>query len=264
MNKITANHEKGFSHTLIIVAVFSTILISSVGYGVYSTANISGQKNTGVSAGKTIDKPQPLERVTKQTKAEQPSAPASSNSTNTSDQATVVEPPKVPAVPVVPKPAPISTPTFSTTINIIGDLTCQSSTLEALKLLSIKAPTHYSTVTKYISIIECASQGSGMFAYESPPRYLVGDATRNAGTVWYAGTIVHDAGHSKLYNDYLITNSGQSVPNDAWTGEAAERSCLDAQYDVLGKIGGAQYQLDYIQNVINTQYYNVPYDQRWW
>jgi hypothetical protein len=32
----------------------------------------------------------------------------------------------------------------------------------------------------------------------------------------------------------------------------------------LGKIGGTQYQLDYVANVINTQYYNVPYSQRWW
>lgn len=163
-----------------------------------------------------------------------------------------------PAMPAAPLAA------FTTPVQIRGDAGCQSSTIEALKLLSHKAPAHYATVTKYVGIIECASQGSGMFAYENPTRYLVGDATRNAGTVWYAGTIAHDAGHSQLYHAYLIANPGSSVPNDVWTGESAEKTCLEAQHDALSKIGGTQYQLDYIRNVINTQYYNVPYDQRWW
>jgi hypothetical protein len=103
-----------------------------------------------------------------------------------------------------------------------------------------------------------------MYAYENPPRYVVGDATRNAGTVWFAGTIAHDAGHSKLYHDYLTANPGQPVPNDVWTGEKAEKTCLEAQQDALGKIGGTQAQLDYVSNIINSQYYNIPYDQRWW
>lgn len=153
---------------------------------------------------------------------------------------------------------------FVTSIVIKGDSTCQSSTLSALKLLNDNAPTHYSIVKSYVGVIECVSKGSGMAAFETPPRYMVGDATRNAGTVWFAGTIAHDAGHSRLYHDYLSNNPGQSVPNDVWTGEAAERTCLEAQYDALSKIGATQSQLDYVRNIINSQYYNTPYDQRWW
>jgi hypothetical protein len=153
---------------------------------------------------------------------------------------------------------------FTTPIQIRGDAACQSDTLAALQLLSAKAPTHYATITQYIGIIECASQGSGIYAYDNPPLYLVGDATRNAGTVWYAGTIAHDAGHSKLYHDYLSAHPGQPVPDDVWTGKSAEITCLAAQYDALSKIGGTQSQLSYVQNVINTQYYNIPYAQRWW
>jgi len=160
--------------------------------------------------------------------------------------------------------APAPTPPFVTPIQIRGDAACQASTIEALKLLNQKAPTHYETVTRYVKVIECASQGSGMFAYENPPRYLVGDATRNAGTIWYTGTIAHEAGHSKLYHEYLNTHPGSSVPNEIWTGQSAEKTCLEAQYDALSKIGGTQSQLDYVRNVINSQYYDVPYDQRWW
>lgn len=179
------------------------------------------------------------------------------------DQAKAAAPPATKPAPA-PKRSVAAPATFTTPIQIRGDAKCQSDTLAALQLLSTKAPTHYATIIQYIGIIQCVSQGSGIYAYDNPPLYLVGDATRNAGTVWYAGTIAHDAGHSKLYHDYLSTHPGQAVPDSVWTGQSAEITCLAAQYDALTKIGGTQSQLDYIQNVINTRYYNIPYDQRWW
>lgn len=134
----------------------------------------------------------------------------------------------------------------------------------ALKLLHDKAPGHYAVVVKYMGIIQCLASGSGMYAYEDPPRYVVGDATRNAGTIWYAGTIVHDAGHSKLYHDYLDANPDQAVPTDVWTGQNAEATCLAAQADALSQIGADQATIDYVNNIINTQYWNIPYSERWW
>lgn len=103
-----------------------------------------------------------------------------------------------------------------------------------------------------------------MYAWEKPPRYQVGKETRNAGTIWYAGTIAHDSCHSKLYIDYLVSNPSNSVPNEVWTGREAEEQCLDVQYDALAKIGADQNTLDYVQNVINTEYWNVDYNNRWW
>lgn len=151
---------------------------------------------------------------------------------------------------------------FSTPIKIIGDNNCQSDTLNALQLISEKAPTHYAIVIKYIGSIECVSEGSGMFAYENPPRYAVGDKTRNAGITWYAGTIVHDAGHSKLYNDYKDSN--ESVPSDVWTGKNAESICIQAQLDAVIEMNGPQDQIDYIKKSLDTDYYNIPYSERWW
>lgn len=238
--------EKGFSHIFIICAVLVCLVIGLVGHRVYRGIDKS-------EVVPTLGSSESLEQTNEQTKEEDisPIPPAP------------VEVPPEPA-PQAPAKTPKSNPAFTTTIQIKGDAACQSTTMEALKLLSVSAPSHYSTVTSYVSVIECAAQGSGMFAYESPPRYLVGDATRNAGTVWYAGTIAHDAGHSKLYHNYLSAHPGQSVPDDIWTGEAAERACLDAQHDAVSKIGGTQAQLDYLKNIINSQYYNVPYEQRWW
>ncbi len=149
-------------------------------------------------------------------------------------------------------------------IKIIGAGDCVSKTNQALNLLKDKARIHYDDVVGYVGVIECAEAQSGMFAWENPPRYQVGKATINEGTIWYTGTIVHDAYHSKLYNDYLLENPGTKVPDEVWTGKNAEAQCLAAQYDALSKIGASQDTLDYVNNSINTEYWKVNYSQRWW
>ena len=106
--------------------------------------------------------------------------------------------PSAPASQPAPRPA---VPAFSTPITIKGDDACKADTLNALKAIANSAPGYYSVATRYISVIECVGAGSAMYAYESPPRYAVGDSTRTAGIIWYASTIVHDANHSRLYHE---------------------------------------------------------------
>lgn len=177
--------------------------------------------------------------------------------------APVVTTPEPTPKPVAPKPQP--KPAFTAPISIEGDEDCYNDTLAALELIAEKAPGHYAVVTQYIGVIKCVTQGSGMEAYLTPPRYLAGDVTRSGGTMWYAGTIVHDAGHSKLYNDYLTSHPDEEfVPGDIWTGQNAEAACLAVQHDALAEMGADKGTLDYVANVINSGYWNVPYDQRWW
>ncbi len=149
-------------------------------------------------------------------------------------------------------------------IEIIGNSDFIEKTNEALDLLGIHAPGHYARVIKYIGIIEWVDEGSGMFAWEDPPLFKVGEATVGAGTVWYAGTIVHDSIHSKQYHDYLAENPSGPVPDEVWTGENAEAQCLDFQYDALEEIGADQETLEYIKNVLETEYWDIEYDKRWW
>lgn len=167
---------------------------------------------------------------------------------------------------ITPSPTTLLSP-FSNepyTIKIVGDDTCKQQTNDALNLLKTKDYDHYVYVTNYVGIIECADQGSGMFAYENPPRYLAGKSTREAGSIWYAGTIVHDATHSKLYNDYLKNHPNETVPANVWSGKDAEQKCIDIQVDALAKIGADQAVIDYAKNAINANYWDVPYDQRNW
>jgi hypothetical protein len=168
-------------------------------------------------------------------------------------------------------PTPTILPTFTPTptptafnIAIEGDDVCVTQTQDALNLLKSKAPSHYENVIKYIGVIECVESGSGMSAYMTPPRFKVGKATRDTGTIWYAGTIVHDAHHSKQYNDYLSTHPNESVPTDVWSGAQAERECLDIQYNALQQIGAPQSYLDHVQKSKETEYWNIPEENRWW
>lgn len=240
------NHsESGFGHLVLFGGMlFVVVATSLIGLRIHSLNHKSYSQNpsSSINTSTAGAKPTTEKKASKE--------PTSQTNTSTKSSA--------------PISSPSTTTAFTTQIQIKGNSSCKSDTLSALRLLHDKAVMHYSVVTKYISIIECVSKGSGMYAYENPPRYVVGDATRNAGTIWYAGTIAHDAGHSKLYHDYLTSHPGQAVPDDIWKGKNAEVSCLDAQYDALSKIGATQSELNYVKNIITSQYYNIPYSERWW
>jgi len=149
-------------------------------------------------------------------------------------------------------------------ISIVGDDSCKTKTNQSLELLKNKAKNVYEIVTFHIGVIECVDEGSGMRAYDTPPRFLAGKATVDAGTIWYAGFIAHESCHSYLYSNYLKENpQSNSVPSDIWTGENAEAECLDFQYDALVLIGASQFTLDYVENMIESKYWEIPYEDRW-
>lgn len=233
------HNENGLNHVLVIALSVVVLALGATGYRVYSSQQRTDTPAEAADQAETADE------------APEEAVPAE-----------VIETP--PAQSTTPKPKTPALAEFTTPITIKGDDKCRSDTLAALKLVSDKAPAHYATVIKYVGVIECIDKGSGMYAYEAPPRYVVGDVTRNASTMWYAGTIVHDAGHSKLYHDYLDAHPGESVPYEEWGGEESERLCLEVQHDALTKMGADQYILDHVRNSINTQYWNIPYEDRWW
>jgi hypothetical protein len=90
-----------------------------------------------------------------------------------------------------------------------------------------------------------------MWAYEQPPRYTVGDPTAFYSVTWYASTIAHDATHSEFYHQYLALN-GEPVPDSVWGGVEVERFCISYQLDVLRRIGGTAYEVDYLAKQTGT------------
>lgn len=193
-----------------------------------------------------------------------------------------VLPTALPTATVIPTPIAIATPTLIPTvmptvtpitaphaglfaISIKGDSGCISDTEQALQLIKDRAFSYYERIVRYVGVIECAERGSGMYAWESPPRYLVGSVTRNSGTLWYAGTIVHDAYHSELYHTYRSDHPDQVVPDHIWTGRDAEFVCLQVQAEALYQMGADQSTVDYVRNeAINTNYWEGNYEDRWW
>lgn len=147
---------------------------------------------------------------------------------------------------------------------IVGDSGCLSDTNAALQLLKEKAPIHYSVVNEYIKVIECSDKGSGMYVADNPPKALIGRPTMKAGVDWYASVLAHESCHSKQYRDYKAEHPSEIVPSEMYHGRAAETQCLNVQYDTLQKLEAPRYLTDYIKKVIDTEYWDVPYGERWW
>jgi len=151
-------------------------------------------------------------------------------------------------------------------MEIKGDRNCKIETRTALKLLAHHTPYYFNRVVKYIGVIDCESGGSGMYAYENPPRFVVGDKQREAGIYWYTSVLVHDATHSMLYHQYLARHPGVRVPDNAWIGRKAEDISNNAQAYVLQNIGAPEYYenyyLDYLNKIRSLPYWDVPVGER--
>jgi hypothetical protein len=120
-------------------------------------------------------------------------------------------------------------------------------------------------------VIQAVDKGSGMYAWEKPPRFAIGKKSldlhgvgREMRSIILASTILHDAVHSKLYNDYLLEHPGSTVPENVYSGKDAEQLCLAQQYEAVKMMGGNQWALKYIKNAINYKYYEVPVEKRDW
>jgi hypothetical protein len=119
-------------------------------------------------------------------------------------------------------------------VQIIGSSDFVIQTRLALSLLETKAPEAYRKIQTYVGLIE-QGQHSGMWVWEEPPRYEVGDATAFSSLTWYASTIAHDATHSELYHN------GQE-----WEGIPAEQFCNTYQLEVLKQLAAPQDEIDYL------------------
>jgi hypothetical protein len=153
---------------------------------------------------------------------------------------------------------PPSPPSSYGGIEIRGNADFIAQTIAALSLLEKNAPDAFQKIQTYVGIIE-QGEHSGMWAWEQPPRYEVGDATAFFSVTWYASTIAHDATHSELYAQYLLTHPGEPVPDNAYGGVEIERFCIGYQLEVSKRIGAPQSELDYLSTLDGT-HCDLDYD----
>jgi hypothetical protein len=153
---------------------------------------------------------------------------------------------------ITPEASPTpSDPTIYGAIRIEGSSEFIAQTRAALALLEARSPDAYLKIQNFVGLIQ-QGQHSGMWAWETPPRYEVGDETAFYSVTWYASTIAHDATHSELYLQWLNAHPGESVPDDVWGGVEIERFCNGYQLQVLIKIGAPQNEIDYMSTLDGT------------
>lgn len=127
----------------------------------------------------------------------------------------------------------------------------------------------FADVEPYIAIIREAER-SGMRAYDPKPTYEVGAPTWQHSELWYAGCIVHDGYHSKLYHEAKVMRGGAEPPPESWTGAEAERGCLALQLRALVELGADSPLVDYVKRMLeNPTYHGDPkswadYNMRKW
>ena len=146
-------------------------------------------------------------------------------------------------------------------ILIFGTDEFVEKTEDALFFIKEKSPRSYELVTNYVSIIQSAEK-SGMRAYNNPPTFEVGSRTARSNLRWYASTIVHDAYHSKLYNDYR-KKFNRKVPSEIWTGRNAENACLSVQEDFMKDAGAPERVIKYIQKGRTRDYFSDYKNRNW-
>ncbi len=144
---------------------------------------------------------------------------------------------------------------------VVGAPPFAEQVVQALTLLRAKSPAGYAVVTNYVGVIQ-QDEHSGMHAERQPPVFQLNDRSAFYSVTWCAGVIAHDAVHSKLYHEYRSAHAGP-VPDDVWTGHAAERVCLDQQLRVLKEIGAPAREIDYFKT-LTPDYADVPYQKRNW
>ena len=136
-------------------------------------------------------------------------------------------------------------------IAIVGEPKFVAQTRAALALLERKDIEAFTKVQTYIGVIE-QGKHSGMWVWESPPRYEVGNVTAFFSVTWYASTIAHDATHSELYARYYMAHPGKAVPEEIYGGVAIERFCNAYQIEVLKHINAPQSEIDYMATLDGT------------
>ncbi|MBI2589022.1 hypothetical protein HYW35_02360 [Candidatus Saccharibacteria bacterium] len=150
-------------------------------------------------------------------------------------------------------------------IKIIGNDNFIEQTKAALDLLQSKAPDYFKMVVDNMGIILRVKSGSSIQVEKTPPRFFASDRLFEAGTAWFASTMVHDGNHALQYRKYEKEHPGQVVPEDVFFGEKAELECIAIQADALTEIGAPQWQIDWLTNyAAQTKYWNIPNNQHDW
>jgi hypothetical protein len=151
-------------------------------------------------------------------------------------------------------------------ITIYGNEDFINLTIKALELLREIIPDTYQLVGKHIGDIVSGTP-SGVFTsmrWLGPTFVTISPSCSNGSTREYAGVLAHEAYHCELYSNAERGGLGSHVERSVYSGENAERLCLQYQCDVLRKLGMSEVEVQAYQGLIRTKWWEVPYEKRDW
>jgi hypothetical protein len=190
------------------------------------------------------------------TEATQPSAtPESKRPTATATPGTAVPAPPAPTATIEPT-ATTAPPQPGGEVQVVGTQDFVTWTNRALAMLQTNAPTWYQQVSHYLIEILQVPTGTGRITVGSRT-FQAGPETAHAPTlsetqqlVWYAGAIVHDSCHERLYE------AGKQ-----FGGKQGEIACLQDQKAALLLIEPDPFLSNYVQGLIDGA--DDPANQYW-
>lgn len=149
-------------------------------------------------------------------------------------------------------------------LEVRGTKHFQSQVVSALVLLSTKSPEAYVVLTNNVGLIAQARH-SGMAAYLNPPTIELTDRSVSYSITDCAGNLAHESFHSKLYHDFLREHRNEPVvPDEVWTGEDAEKRCVEHQQRVLRAVGAPAAEIQWYTWNPTNRYWEIPYEKRDW
>ena len=140
-------------------------------------------------------------------------------------------------------------------IKLIGSRDFIERTKEALNLLRDNDFISYKVIINYLGAIVENKLDIGL-SYFDPlkevPSAFMTTYCCMYDLKWYAGALVHEAYHAKLFNDAIIDDKN---PFDEYRGYSAEMYCLTKQIMCLKKINAREADILYAIE---------HYDKKWW
>ena len=148
-------------------------------------------------------------------------------------------------------------------IEIRGRQAFRDRVAAALRLLHAGAPAAFSLCEQYFDLV-IMSRHSGVHVEMRPGIVMLGEWAIEASARYLASGLAHEAFHCSLYWSYRDRHPGRDAPTDVFSGERAERECLEYQISVLRQLGETEERAAHLRDLMKTEWWNVPWHERTW
>lgn len=138
-------------------------------------------------------------------------------------------------------------------VAVYGDAGFERQVRKALRLIAQRDPSAFLIVSKHIGVIQQSARtmtGGEMWVGLSAPSAELENRTVFFSLTYCAGVIVHEACHSRQWQDYLVASKTRGPDPGFGSFEAVaqrERDCFKVQLESLGAMGAPENEMAYLR-----------------